>query len=548
MAAVLITLPIYILGIPGGNDLPQHYQFAQTFRESILGGTAYPSWAASANFGYGDVGVRFYPPLAYYVLNAFMFAAGHWYEASVLTFAFWFFISGAGVYLWVREWADGSSSLIAAVAYMLMPYHVNQIYNAFLYAEFAAGAILPFCFLFVARICRRGKWRDVMLLAVAYSLLILTHLPLTVIGSICLFVYAIASIKRERAFPSLAKLGLSVLAALLAASFYWFRVFTEMDLVRVTTAEFAAKEYDFRSNFLLSYFSVGAAEYSDRSLLFSDLMLVVSLALILSWVAISLFTGRRIERRHLIPALIILATAVFFATPASRLIWERVTFVASVQFPWRWLSVVSLAGAFLLGASFADVRSLAASKLRPLGLVAIGFGAICLVFTAAQVIRPAIFIPKAQFSNKIGELASTPSCECMWPIGSSIAALEIREPVIADGRKATLHKWEPNERVFSLEPGPPTIARVATFYYPRWEAIINGIPSDIRAAADGAIEVPVNEDHLDIVVRFRETSRVRAAFIVSALTWLLIFGTLVAIRLFGASKRGLGSDVSDRPM
>ena len=72
----LMVLPIYWLGIPRGNDLPQHYQFALTFQESLQNGIFYPSWSAASNFGYGDVGIRFYPPLAYYVLVFFEWITG----------------------------------------------------------------------------------------------------------------------------------------------------------------------------------------------------------------------------------------------------------------------------------------------------------------------------------------------------------------------------------------------------------------------------------------------------------------------------------------
>src|SRR5262249_16245863 len=153
----LITLPVLLFGVPKGNDLPQHYQFAVTFYDGAKEGIFFPSWSADVNSGFGDVGVRFYPPLSYYILDFFRGLLGNWFYARVSTFCFWFFLGGAGVYFWAREWFSQTASLAAAIAYIFIPYHANEIYNAFTYAEFAAAAILPFCFLFVTRVCNRGR-------------------------------------------------------------------------------------------------------------------------------------------------------------------------------------------------------------------------------------------------------------------------------------------------------------------------------------------------------------------------------------------------------
>src|SRR5262249_53506765 len=158
--SMLVTLPMFIYGIPKGNDMPQHYQFASAFRESISNGVLFPGWSPNVNSGLGDVSLRFYPPLAYYVLTFFDGIVENWFDASVFTFCFWFALGGIGVYFWSREWFDERSSLFAALIYLTMPYHANQIYNAFLYAEFAACGVLPFCFLFVTRVCRRGNLTD----------------------------------------------------------------------------------------------------------------------------------------------------------------------------------------------------------------------------------------------------------------------------------------------------------------------------------------------------------------------------------------------------
>src|SRR5688572_30639444 len=142
-AAFLFILPVIISGPPSGVDLLQHFQFAASIEHSILAGDFFPNWAGQENNGYGGVGLRFYPPLAYYVLALFKISVGDWHLASFLGYFFWSALSGFGIYLWAREWFSEKASMAAAVLYIFAPYHTLQLYSAFIYADFAASAILP---------------------------------------------------------------------------------------------------------------------------------------------------------------------------------------------------------------------------------------------------------------------------------------------------------------------------------------------------------------------------------------------------------------------
>ena len=196
-AALLLVLPIFFFGIPRGNDLPQHIQFAVTYDHSIRSGELMPVWSPLTNDGYGDVGTRFYPPLTYYVLFIFAFVSGGLFNGTVLAVFFWTFLSGCGAYFLAREFTPHRYAVLAGLIYMVMPYHLNEIYNASLYAEYSAAAILPFCFLFVYRICRERGWGGVFALALAYGLLILTHLPTALMASAMLAIAGIIWVREN---------------------------------------------------------------------------------------------------------------------------------------------------------------------------------------------------------------------------------------------------------------------------------------------------------------------------------------------------------------
>lgn len=525
LASVIITFPIFYFGIPNGNDLPQHYQFALTFHESLQNGSLYPGLSDASNFGFGDVGVRFYPPVSYYVLISFVRLTGNWFDASFLTFLFWFFLSGIGVYFWAREWFGENASLVAAIVYIFAPYHVNQIYNAFTYAEFAASAILPFCFLFVTRICRTGKFIDIIGLAVFYALLVLTHLPQTVIGSLALLVFSLASLPDKKQFQTLSKLAVSGLCGLFASAFYWIRMVSELSFINHATTEFTSKAYDFHSNFLAAFFSVSPIVYDERLLWFSNLMLLITFGLFIPSLVIFYCGAKDAGKPKLFAVGCLVIFSVFMATPLSLPIWENFGLLQKVQFPWRWLAVISMGGVIFIAAGFEQLVAGFKSKMRPFAILTVGLIVIGFTFTGKQIVNPAIFSSREEFTQKIENLREAESYICWWAVWSKKEAFSNREKISVADRTVKIEKWLATEKIFNVSSGAPQNARIAVFYYPHWKATVNGKPAEVKIAADGAILVPVNDEESRIKIWFEESPPARFGFYLSGFTWLIFLFT-----------------------
>ena len=93
----LLVFPVFYFGIPNGYDLPQHYQFAFTYLESIKSGNFLPGWSPSENYGFGGIGIRFYPPLAHYSLALTQLLINDWYVTSWLNILFWMLLGSVGI-------------------------------------------------------------------------------------------------------------------------------------------------------------------------------------------------------------------------------------------------------------------------------------------------------------------------------------------------------------------------------------------------------------------------------------------------------------------
>ena len=524
--AFLCTLPIYLNGITSGNDFHQHYQFASVFFENLRNGTLVPSWSGASNFGFGDVGVRFYPPLTYYTLSILRLAIGNWYDASVAAIFFWFALGSIGTFLLAREWFDEASALVAGVAFAIMPYHVNQIYNAFLLAEFAGTAILPFCFLFVSRVCRRRSLLDIIGLTLSISALVLTHLPLTVIGLFSLAVFAICSFRRADLTKTISKLAVSVVISLAVTSFYWVRLMVELDQVNHSFEEYRSGAFAYQANFLFGYFSLPNGAYAETSLWFVDLLGLFSI-IMFAPAAILFFVSRSYRTKQSVRTIAaVLIASVFLATPLSDYVWKHVTFLQRTQFPWRWLTVISLCGAVLIGSAVRPLAQCFRTR-RPLVMAAVGLAVVSVSFVFAQVIRPASFTSRPEFEAAVAKLPSEPSCDCWWPRGTQSTAFSNRVPVYAGDRHVELVEWTPTTRSFNVSGGESPTARVATFYYPNWIAIVNGRPAQLSSSSDGVINLTLPEGPAEIKLRFVEDGYTFYTSMISIISLGLLFAAAV---------------------
>src|SRR5437867_2666705 len=272
-ALAMMAFPIF--GIPSGYDVPQHLRFAATYQDALARGEFLPHWAAVDNLGFGSVGIRFYPPLADYLLAITQSITGDWYTTLWTNSYLWMFPGCIGIYYWLKEYASPKWVALAAVLYAVMPYHLMQIYQYQLFSEFAAASILPFCFLFITRVINRGRAANVLYLSISFSFLVLTHIPTSIVGAIGLGFYSLFLIDWRRSAKTIAKLAAAAVACLAATSFYWLRLITEVDWVKHNTAKYAVGFYDYRQHFF-PYLLVAPGNYMMRELWVMDISILLT--------------------------------------------------------------------------------------------------------------------------------------------------------------------------------------------------------------------------------------------------------------------------------
>lgn len=527
--AVVAMLPMYFYGVPGGNDQQQHYQFAWTVYRSVSAGELYPSVDGETNRGFGDVGLRFYPPLTYYVLAFGYGLTGDWLFASLVAFTLVFFMGGLGVYLWAREELDRETALIAGAVYTFASYHLNLIYTNGLMAEFFASAIVPFCFLFLTRLCRRGGWIDVLGLSTTFALLILTHLPITILGSIAMCVYALLLTSRKNLLRVAPQSLTSAALALAMSAFYWARMLPELDWVKHSSHKYFDDTWSYAANYLLypSHFTRFGED--ALNLWLADMMLVATILIAVPSVVVFMLGNRKQLGRYIVAVGVVGAFSVVMSTPVSSVVWDHFDMLQKVQFPWRWLSIVTASGAVFAAVGIKRAAEMLTSGKHHAVAAGIASVLIVFVFTGVFIMKGATYTPAPALNDQVASTPSATGCECWWPVWAEWPALGQTERIVANGRAATIGAWYADHKTFEIAPGQPTAATIAVFYYPLWHATVNGNETQIARTDDGRLSVPVPAERSNVRLMFREPARVTAAYVISMISWVGVIGLAAAL-------------------
>ena len=199
--ALLLTLPATLSPIKLHDSFWIDWAWTDQFAEQLRRGVLYPRWLPASNDGLGSPVFYYYPPLAFYPAGLLAAAGLSTYGAIIAAFGLAFAGAGTTMYLWARGWTN--HPLAAALLFMAAPYHLLDFYGRGALAECFAIAWIP---LLALGLRRAVQDRAPALAALAYGVMIATHLPLALLASLFLVApYSLALAKdRPRALLTLA--------------------------------------------------------------------------------------------------------------------------------------------------------------------------------------------------------------------------------------------------------------------------------------------------------------------------------------------------------
>jgi len=295
---------------------------------------------------------------------------------------------------------------------------------------------------------------------------------------------------------------------------------SELQWIRINNVNRnSSVQYD--QNFLFSTHS-----HDEPTVWWVNILTVVTFLLFVPALALFFRSARnQIKFRRLIPVAILALVTFFMALPLSRPFWRVSSVLQQVQFPWRWLALISMTGSLLAGASVPLWLENKMQWRRPLRLLVLGSVLISVAFTLAHTVREAEYRNARQFQSDLQSVRGTASVNYWIPIWANSHPREMASEVEAGVAPVKINSWTPEHRSFAVAPGAAKELRVRTFYYPLWVASSAAQLLSTRPDSDGAllITLPGNtSSSTSVSVDFREPRRTRVAVAVSVLGWLFI--------------------------
>lgn len=219
LVALFALFPIGPLLQPGyfwdAHDARHSVYFVFELDRGIQDGILYPRWQPDFAFGYGYPFFNIYGPLSSYAGELFHLAGVGFADAVKIVFGLSVVASGLAMYGFVRRALGRPAGLVAAVAYMVIPYRLVDIYVRAALAEAVAYLFVPLVLWGVWAALHRPRVANVVGLALAYAALIFTHpltaLLLTVILVAYVAVLALARISDEQPLRRLTRESLGSL-------------------------------------------------------------------------------------------------------------------------------------------------------------------------------------------------------------------------------------------------------------------------------------------------------------------------------------------------
>ena len=547
-----VMLPIFFRGLPYGIDMAHHFQCAYSYYEGFLDGDFYPSWSANRNLGFGGMELRLYPPLSHYLLAVIYLFIRDWHLAFWLTVTLFSFIGSLGVYLWSRELMTEKKAMFAGCFYALMPYHLNQIYSTFFFSEFVGSAVLPFSFWLIYRVAKRGKLIDVVGLAISFAVLILSHLPLAVIGSICFLIYGLSLLEQKKWHLQFLKLTTGALLGLAASSFFLIKIFQERNLLGKTLV-YADPWYNYKLHFLISQSqvyteSIASKVYANGIWLYELIFYCTVGIVVFCAIPFVIYTRGNYEKK-IKGIWLIFGISLFLTLSPSDFIWKNLELLQEVQFPWRWLTIISLMAAVVSAAKLDILIEWFKCKKRPLSLIITGAFIVITTIGCCQIINKALFIPKDITEITVKSVQSAKGLPFWWTIWAKEDLFRnTSEKVSIDSRTFQVKEWTATKRELQVSSGESETVHIATFYHPNWKATVNDAPAEVQPDENGAILISIPAQSSIVKLYFQETFIEQTGKWVSVFTWLCLTFisamSLISLKLFQFNDRKLNAFLS----
>lgn len=492
-------------------------------------------WVPDLGDLYGYPLFNYYAPLAYYYGEVIYLITSNLIFSVKIMFATAFVGSFIFMYLLGRKiWGDKGGSL-AAVFYSFIPYHAVNFYVRGAMGEMWALMFFPAIFWALWRLKESPRVMNLMLTAFFMALLTLSHnisamlfLPIT-----CVMLVIFYFQKKDSRYLKFALF--SILLGLLLSAFYWLPMMAEKNSVHVdtTTVGYFSYTEHFKGlrKLLVDRFwgwggSVREVPGGERD----GLSYQIGWVHLLGWI-LALITAKRLWRKNrnlslfILFSSLVISLSIFMIHPRSKFVWGLIEPLKYLQFPWRFLTLISFFISLLSGSIFLWWDKKRQSLLWT-GLV------VLVVLLNFSYFRPEKFLQINDAQLLSGENWTRQLHRSIFdflPAGAPeppAKAATARYQIITGETEITNFRERTTWIAFDANTTTHSIVRLSQYYFPNWRLKVDGqnTPMDYKNSL-GLMTFILGKGNHQVELRLIDTP------VRTFSNWLTIIGAVISMIL-----------------
>jgi hypothetical protein len=533
-------------GFPVGHDTTAHLTYLYLFDAALAQGQFPVRWIEWIRAGHSQPLFSFYQPGFYYAVQLVHAVVPSLLLSAKLTLIAAWWAGGALVYVQLRSLGVWPA-VLGALVFVRNPYLILDVFVRAAFPEFLALTCAPAVLWSLDRTLRSSASGWALVLAVSSAAMLLLHLP-TVLMFLPVFATytAVMWISGRCRGRSVAKVAVAVGLGLGMACFYVAPALLELQFTKMR--ELTSAYFDYRQHFVepWQWFSVrwgyGGSESGPSDGMSFQVGIVQWLAIGggLGAAAIAMRSGRRDAGMRLVYWLAVALAALLMTSAISAVIWNAVPALAFIQFPWRFLTVVSLTGGIVAALALSSVRS---PFVQAIVVICAATG---LVWQTQDLVKPSHYLPRASM------YIDNPG----WRLSRDAEALAFIEPgyypsTVTRLPAASMERWEitggegevtpvrvrDDRLALRIRSGRGVELTIRSHGFPGWRVSIDGRPAEWsyeRELGFIVVDVPPGTHAIDAI--FGDTA-VRAWANGISLVSVLSCGAAVVMLGIGRMRR-----------
>ncbi len=491
---LMVRLPIY-----NSYDALTHIARISEFHQALLLGSFPPRIAPTiiGSIGYPLFIVNYQLP--YFFAEIFMVFFNNQLLSFKAVMSITYILSGVFAYFLFKKHASTLSSLVGAVIYCYLPYRFGNLYYRGSLGESASLMFVPLVLLSLNSVMGKNKF-GVTFLSLSIFGLITTHTVIFLIFAPVFTLYTLVILKPNRL--SLIKISLGVLFGVAASAYQLLPSVFEKKYLKFDQSLLAIYQgqfVKFPQLYRLPGFGVNLGTSIQAGL--------VSALVIFAGLVIYIFK----RDYKLLLFLTVCFAASFLAIGQSQWLWDHITLLKVVIFPWRFISIIILCVSFLVVIELDFLRIKWAKFALSLLLVSLTFYTSRHYFLNSGVAEQ-IYPPQS--------LSHFAENDPVWSSGETYFEKPLfTAPPTVTSQSAIINPYHLKLNVTSTEASQWAVIR--RLYFPGWRATVNNQQSKIYPSGGLiALKLPFGASIVDL--SYQQTTLERFANFISLFTLVLV--------------------------